>query len=118
MTQKPYKIHIPNRGNLEVVVHAFKIGVIDRKRMTYLEYRNGKFLMKEVGEHVFDHRIFRIATKDNIQRAGIWDLVINKDVYPREERRNPVISMKKNTRKLVYKILVKNENILNMALYK
>lgn len=46
-----YKIHIPNRGNLEVVVHGFRIGVIDRERMRYLEYRNGKFLMKEIGEH-------------------------------------------------------------------
>ena len=82
MTQKPYKIHIPNRGNLEVVVHGFKIGVIDRKHMTYLEYRNGKFLMKEVGEHVFDGRIFKIATEDDIRRAGICDLIINKDEFP------------------------------------
>ncbi len=79
MTQKPYKIHIPNRGNLEVVVHGFRIGVIDRKRMTYLEYRNGKFLMKEVGEYVFDRSLFRIATKEDIRRAGVWELVINKD---------------------------------------
>ena len=91
MTQKPYKIHIPNRGNLEVVVHGFKIGVIDRKRITYLEYRHDKFIMKEVGEHVFDRRIFRIATKEDIQRAEIWDLVINKDGLPRGERQKSLI---------------------------
>lgn len=73
MTQKPYKIRIPNRGDLEVVVHGFKIGVIDSKRITYLEYRNGKFLMKEVSEHVFDRRIFRIATREEIRHAGIWN---------------------------------------------
>ena len=48
MTQETYKIRIPNRGDLEVVVHGFKIGVLDRKHMTYLEYRNGKFIMKEI----------------------------------------------------------------------
>ena len=85
--QKTYKIHIPNRGDLEVVVHGFKIGVIDRKRMTYLEYRNGKFLMQEVGEHIFDRRIFRIATKEDIKQFGIWKLVINKDVCLRKERK-------------------------------
>ncbi|MBR1734486.1 MAG: hypothetical protein IJ730_03425 [Alphaproteobacteria bacterium] len=84
MTQKPYKIRIPNRGDLEVVVHGFKIGVIDRKRITYLEYRNGKFLMQEVGEHIFDRKIFRVATEDEIRRAGIWDLIINRDESPRE----------------------------------
>ncbi len=89
MTQKPYKIHIPNRGDLEVVVHGFKIGVIDRRRMTYLEYRNGKFLMQEVGEHVFDRRIFRIATKEDIQRAGIWDLIINKDEFFENKQSHP-----------------------------
>ncbi len=87
MMQKTYKIHIPNRGDLEVVVHGFKIGVIDRKRMTYLEYRNGKFLMQEVGEHIFDRRIFRIATKEDIKQFGIWKLVINKDVCLRKERK-------------------------------
>ena len=66
MTQEPYKIRIPNRGDLEVVVHSFKIGVIDRKFMTYLEYRHGTFIMSECGEHVFDRRIFRIATEDEI----------------------------------------------------
>ena len=91
MTQKPYKIHIPNRGDLEVVVHGFKIGVIDRKRMTYLEYRNGKFLMQEVGEHVFDRRIFRVATKEDIQHAGMWDLVINKGESPRARVLNPLM---------------------------
>ena len=79
MTQKPYKIHIPNRGNLEVVVHGFKIGVIDRRRMTYLEYRNGKFLMQEVGEHVFDRRIFRIATREDINRDEFFE---NKQSHP------------------------------------
>ncbi len=78
MTQKPYKIHVSNRGDLKVVVHGFKIGVIDREFMTYLEYRHDKFIMKEVGEHIFDRRIFQIATKEDIQRAGIWKLVINK----------------------------------------
>ena len=87
MTQKPYKIYIPNRGNLEVVVHGFRIGVIDRKFMTYLEYRHGTFIMSECGEHVFDRRTFRIATKEDIQHAGIWKLVINKDELPREELR-------------------------------
>lgn len=91
MTQKTYKIHIPNRGDLEVVVHGFKIGVIDRKRMTYLEYRNGKFIMQEVGEHIFDRRIFRIATREDIQRAEIWDLVINKDGLPREEQQKSLM---------------------------
>lgn len=86
MTQKPYKIHIPNRGNLEVVVHGFKIGVIDRKFMTYLEYRHDTFIMSESGEHVFDRKIFRIATREDIQHAGIWDLVINKDELPKEEQ--------------------------------
>ena len=61
--------------------------LIDRKRMTYLEYRHDKFIMKEVGEHVFDRRIFRIATEDDIRRAGIWELVINRDESPREELR-------------------------------
>ncbi|MBQ7673443.1 MAG: hypothetical protein IJT36_02835 [Alphaproteobacteria bacterium] len=70
MTQKTYKIHIPNRGDLEVVVHGFnKISVTDRKHMAYLEYRNSKFLMKEVGEHVFDRRIFQIAIREDIQLA-------------------------------------------------
>ncbi len=41
-------------------------GVIDHECMTYLEYRNGKFLMKEIGEHAFDRRIFRIATNEDI----------------------------------------------------
>ena len=91
MTQKPYKIHIPNRGDLEVVVHGFKIGIIDRKHMTYLEYRNGKFLMQEVGEHVFDRKIFRIATREDIRRAGIWDLVVNKDELPKGERQKSLI---------------------------
>ena len=86
MTQKPYKIHIPNRGNLEVVVHGFKIGVIDRKFMTYLEYRHDTFIMSESGEQVFDRKIFRIATREDIQHAGIWDLVINKDELPKEEQ--------------------------------
>lgn len=86
MTQKPYKIHIPNRGNLEVVVHGFKIGVIDPKFMTYLEYRHDTFIMSECGEHVFDRKIFRIATREDIQHAGIWDLVINKDELPKEEQ--------------------------------
>ena len=66
MTQEPYKIRIPNRGDLEVVVHGFKIGVIDRKRMTYLEYRHGKFIMKEFSEHVFDRRVFQITTREDI----------------------------------------------------
>ena len=87
MTQKPYKICIPNRENLEVVVHSFKIGVIDRKFMTYLEYRHGTFIMSECGEHVFDRRIFRIATKEDIKQFGIWKLVINKDVCLRKERK-------------------------------
>ena len=91
MTQKTYKIHVPNRGDLEVVVHGFKIGVIDRKRMTYLEYRNGKFLMQEVGEHIFDRRIFRIATREDIQRAEIWELVVNKDEFPGARVRSPLM---------------------------
>ena len=91
MTQKPYKIHIPNRGDLEVVVHGFKIGVIDRKRITYLEYRHGKFIMREVGEHVFDRRIFRIATEEDIRCAGIWDLIINNDGLLRGERQKSLI---------------------------
>ena len=91
MTQEPYKVRIQNRGNLEVVVHGFKIGVIDCKRMTYLEYRNGKFLMQEVGEHIFDRRIFRIATREDIQRAEIWDLVVNKDELPKGERQKSLI---------------------------
>ena len=91
MTQKPYKIHVPNRGNLEVVVHGFKIGVIDRKFMTYLEYRHGTFIMSECGEHVFDRRIFRIATREDIQHAGIWDLVVNKDELPRGEQQKSLI---------------------------
>ena len=85
MTQKPYKIRIQNREDLEVVVHGFKIGVIDSKHMTYLEYRHGKFLMKEVGEHIFDRRIFRIATREDIKQFGIWKLVINKDVCLRKK---------------------------------
>ena len=91
MTQEPYKVRIQNRGNLEVVVHGFKIGVIDCKRMTYLEYRNGKFLMQEVGEHIFDRRIFRIASKEDIQHAGIWELVVNKDELPKGERQKSLI---------------------------
>ena len=79
MTQKPYKIHIPNRGDLEVVVHGFKIGVIDRKRITYLEYRNVKFLMQEVGEHVFDRSIFRVATREDINRDEFFE---NKHSHP------------------------------------
>lgn len=89
MTKELYKIHISNRGDLEVVVHSFKIGVIDRERMTYLEYRNGKFLMSEVGEHVFDRRTFRVATEDDIKRAGVWNLVINKDDFPEKEQQAP-----------------------------
>ena len=95
MTQKLYKIHIPNRGDLEVVVHGFKIGVIDRKRMTYLEYRHDKFIMKEVGEHVFDRRIFKIATGEDIRRAGMWDSVINKDEFPRTKHQRPLMSTPK-----------------------
>ena len=91
MTQKSYKIHVSNRGNLEVVVHGFKIGVVDRKFMTYLEYRHGTFIMSECGEHVFDRRIFRIASKEDIQHAGIWKLVINKDELPRGERQKSLI---------------------------
>ncbi|MBQ7674566.1 MAG: hypothetical protein IJT36_08715 [Alphaproteobacteria bacterium] len=91
MTQEPYKVRIQNRGNLEVVVHGFKIGVIDCKRMTYLEYRNGKFLMQEVGEHIFDRRIFRIATREDIQRAEIWELVVNKDEFPGARVRSPLM---------------------------
>ncbi len=90
MTQKAYRIHVPNRGNLEVVVYGFKIGVIDRKRMTYLEYRNGKFLMKECGEHVFDRRIFTIATREDIQRAGVWDLVADKDELPKRRQQKDI----------------------------
>ena len=91
MTQKSYKIDIPNRGDLEVVVHGFKIGVIDREFMTYLEYRHGTFIMSECGEHVFDRRIFRIATREDIQHAGIWDLVVNKDELPRGEQQKSLI---------------------------
>ena len=91
MTQEPYKVRIQNRGNLEVVVHGFKIVVIDREFMTYLEYRHSTFIMSECGEHVFDRRIFQIASKEDIQRAGIWDLVVNKDELPRGEQQKSLI---------------------------
>ena len=76
---RPYRIHIANRGNLEVVVHGLQIGVIDRKYMMFLQYRHGFFLLREFGDHVIDRNIYRIATKDDIQRTGIWELVVNQN---------------------------------------
>lgn len=84
---KVYKIHMQNRGDLEVIMHGFRIGLLDKKFMTYLEYRNGIFVMKECGKHVFDRKIFRIATKYEIMQAGIWNFVVNKDDFYREENK-------------------------------
>ena len=64
MIQKPYKIHISNRGNLEVVVHGFKT----REIQLGIPANTGKAQMEQIQRAVDYGKLNNVDIK--ITRIG------------------------------------------------
>lgn len=71
---KPYLVDVKGRGNLSVFISVSnEILVYDDVYDEYLRYHDMQFVPVE--------KVHRAACKKELQDAGLWDLVLNKEDF-------------------------------------
>ena len=71
---KPYLIDVKGRGNLSVFISiSSEILVYDDVYDEYLRYSDMQFVPAE--------KVDRVAYKKELQKAGLWSLILNKEDF-------------------------------------